>query len=99
MMTMKKIPAAAMVAASLASGLLVQQAMNAWEATYDNFNGVGGREVYEAQRAFHLERLKANEYVSPEVREQDSRAIDSEAQELGQKFPAQELGENLRRVK
>ncbi|MBI1324396.1 hypothetical protein GC170_14590 [bacterium] len=96
---MKKVPAAAMVAASLASGLLIQQAMQAWDARYDNFNGVGGREVYEAQRAFHIERLKANQYVSPEVREQDSRAIDGEAQELGQGYPPQELGENLRRIK
>lgn len=66
----------------------------------NGFHGVGGREVYERQRAFHLDRLRKNDHVKDHaVRERDAAAIEAEIDELGRGFPVEELGEEVRRIK
>ena len=97
---MPRIPALAIVPASVGATLAVRQAVNLWDARINNFAGVGGPEAFARQRAAHLERLRNNGYViDPEVRAQDSVALDGELDELERRLPTQELGEELRIVR
>jgi hypothetical protein len=66
----------------------------------DRFSGVGGPEVYRAERRAQLEGARKRlEHLSPEVRERELAAIDDQIQELDRNLPADELGEEARRVK
>lgn len=90
--TIAAIATLAVVAAGITAKLI--------DNRINGFHGVGGREVYERQRAFHLDRLRKNDHVKDQaVRERDAAAIEAEIDELGRGFPVQELGEEVRRIK
>lgn len=97
---MKRVPATAMVVLTMAAGASVALAVKCIDDRVNSFAGVGGREVFEQQRAKHLERLRQNDHVKDEsVRAADAAAIDAERDRLGKGDGVQELGEELRRVK
>lgn len=97
---MKRIPGFGIVLASLAATMAIYQAGVIYDQRVNGFAGVGGPEEFARQRAAHLERLRKNDHViDPKVRAQDAIAIDGELDDLRLSLPAQELGEELRRIR
>lgn len=96
---MKRINAGTGLAITAIVGIGVGYSCKVIDDRINGMQAVGGRAEYERQRAYHLERLRNNQHVDQAVRERDAAAIDAERDELGRNVPAQELGEELRRVK
>lgn len=97
---MKRIPGFGIVLASFMATMIVYQAGVIYDQRVNGFAGVGGPEEFARQRAIHLERLAKNDHVNdPKVRAQDAAAIDSELDDLRLRLPAQELGDELKRIR